>query len=257
MAGFTKLFNSILMSSVWDESTDSRIVWVTLLALADQHGHVDGTVNSLARVARVPVPACQKALETFLGPDPMDRSGVDDGRRLRPEQGGWLIVNYAMYRDRMTADERRERDKLRKRAKRSMSALSPQASEFVRDVSHTEAEADQKQIRTEERTPLPPAIERRSPIQSRRRKDAAWEGPRVYVPQRCHRDFVALRNGAEAELLAWYEHISEEWTTGPRRAEEPGADMFAFWKARYAERWPATVQTPITAQRRPAWAVKS
>ena len=146
MAGFTKLFNSILMSSVWDESTDSRIVWVTLLALADQHGHVDGTVNSLARVARVPVPACQKALETFLGPDPMDRSGVDNGRRIRTEQGGWMITNHAMYRDRMNADERRERDRIRKRNAR-MSAKRPHLSENVRDFQHTEAEAeaDQKQ----------------------------------------------------------------------------------------------------------------
>ena len=151
MAGFTKLFNSILMSSVWDESTESRIVWVTLLALADQHGHVDGTGKSLARVARVPVPACQRALDTFLGPDPMDRSGVDNGRRIRTEQGGWMITNHAMYRDRMTADERRERDRLRKRNSRQ-SARRPQTSEFVRDFQHTEAEAEAEVEAQEERT---------------------------------------------------------------------------------------------------------
>src|SRR3990167_8591394 len=252
MAGFTKLFNSILMSSVWDESDESRIVWITLLALADQHGHIDGTVKSLARVARVPLPACQKAVETLLGPDPDDRSGVDDGRRIRTEQGGWMIVNHALYRDRMNADERRERDRIRKRDKR-MSARRPRVSTNVRDVSQAEAEAeaDQKQIRTEAEegnNPLPP--ERRAPIQGRRRKDAAWEGPRVYVPQRCHSDFVALRNGAEADLLAWYATVSEAWTDGPHRQDEPGADMFAFWKGRHAERGP----TKTVDKRLPEWA---
>ena len=98
--------------------------------------------------------------------------------------------------------------------------------------------------------PPPTTIERRSPIQGRRRKDAAWEGPRVYVPQRCHSDFVALRNGAEAELFAWYAETSEAWTDGPFKAAETGPDMFAFWKARYAEKWPV----PKVDKRIPEWA---
>jgi len=164
MAGYTKLFNSILMSSVWEESAETRIVWVTLLALSDQHGHVDGTVKSLARVSRVSIAACQRAVDTFLSPDAADRSGVDEGRRLTPEQGGWLIVNHATYRTRMSLDERRDRDKLRKRQARALSAASPQTSESVRDVSQAEAEAeaDQKQIRSKRKTkiaPPPPATE--------------------------------------------------------------------------------------------------
>ena len=91
---------------------------------------------------------------------------------------------------------------------------------------------------------------RGSPLVAKRRKDAAFEGPRVYVPQRAHSDFVALRHGAEAELYAWYEAVSNEWTDGPRRTEEPGPDMFAFWKARYAEQWPTTKVDP----RVPVWA---
>ena len=150
MSGYTKLFNSILMSSVWEESADTRIVWVTLLALADQNGHVDGTVKSLARVARVPLDACQTALATFLEPDPMDRSGVEDGRRIRPDAGGWLIINHGLYRHRMSLDDRRHRDKVRKRvARAAASASCPQTSESVRDVSQAEAEAD-TDVRTRE-----------------------------------------------------------------------------------------------------------
>jgi len=84
MTGYTKLFSSILMSSIWEESTETRLVWVTLLALADQHGHVDGTVKSLARVSRVSIEDCQRALACLLGPDQDDRSGVDGGRRIVP-----------------------------------------------------------------------------------------------------------------------------------------------------------------------------
>ena len=82
----------------------------------------------------------------------------------------------------------------------------------------------------------------------RRRKDAAFEGPRVYVPQRCHSDFVALRGSdSEQVLFDWYERISNEWFSGARKFDEPGPDMFAFWKARYAEQWPATPTAPLSA----------
>lgn len=140
MTGYTKLFSSILMSSIWEESMETRLVWVTMLALADQHGHVDGTVKSLARVSRVTLEQCQSALDCLLGPDVDDRSGVLDGRRLVPEPGGWGIVNHTTYRNKMSADDRRERDRIRKRNAR-MSGPRPQVSKNVRDFQHTEAEA--------------------------------------------------------------------------------------------------------------------
>ena len=141
MTGYTKLFSSILMSSIWEESMETRLVWVTMLALADQHGHVDGTVKSLARVSRVTIEQCQRALDCLLGPDGDDRSGVLDGRRLVPQQGGWGLVNHATYRNKMSADDRRERDRIRKRNAR-MSAPRPLVSENVRDFQQAEAEAD-------------------------------------------------------------------------------------------------------------------
>jgi len=92
---------------------------------------------------------------------------------------------------------------------------------------------------------------RPAPLVTRRRRDAAWEGPRVYVPQRLHADFLALR-GAESEpvLLDWYQRVSEAWTDGPRAGDEPGPDMFRFWKDRYGEEWPVTRVDP----RVPEWA---
>jgi len=90
----------------------------------------------------------------------------------------------------------------------------------------------------------------------RRRLDAAWEGPKVYVPQRIHTDFLAFRGGtpeAERELFAWYEEISDDYTNGELMNMSPGSDMFAFWRARFDEKWPAPPKTKADP-RVPVWA---
>lgn len=99
-------------------------------------------------------------------------------------------------------------------------------------------------------------IERPAPIVGKRNLHAAWEGPRVYITHTQHKTFIGLRNhpGAEAELFAWYATVSDEWTTGAKAAVSPGADMFAFWTARFNERWPTT--PTVTAKATPAWVVK-
>lgn len=216
MAGYTKLFSSILMSSIWEESNETRLVWVTMLALADQFGHVDGTVKSLARVARVSVEECQEALDCFLSPDPHDRSGVAEGRRIVAENGGWTLVNHAAYRQKMSADERRQRDRDRKREKRAVSAPRPQTSEFVRDVSHTEAEADQKQINSEQKQRKSGGSGgsvMMSPLDyEKSQRFNAYTGARLQVPHKIHRDFIALLGGDNPDgvLRAWYAEIDAE-----------------------------------------------
>jgi uncharacterized protein YdaU (DUF1376 family) len=90
------------------------------------------------------------------------------------------------------------------------------------------------------------------PIARPRRMNAAFEGPRVWVLQSQHEDFLRMRNSplAEGELQSWYLTVSDEWTEGARKAEEVGGDMFAFWRARYAEKWPAAKAQAATAERR-------
>ena len=51
MAGFTKLFNTIVSSTIWREDSDTRVVWVTMLAMADRDGHVEAS-NSGPRSSR-------------------------------------------------------------------------------------------------------------------------------------------------------------------------------------------------------------
>lgn len=110
---YTKLFNSILTSTIWTEDDRTRIVWITLLALADKNGEVQASVPGLARVAGVPVEDCRSAIIKFLSPDPDSRTKDDEGRRIEEIDGGWSLLNHAKYRDLASKE-----DSIRKNAER-------------------------------------------------------------------------------------------------------------------------------------------
>jgi hypothetical protein len=98
MSGYTPLFGSIVCSSIWDEDKATRIVWITMLALAEANGIVEGSPKGLAHQARVSVKECLTALEILKSPDPYSRSKNDEGRRIEEVDGGWRIVNHRAYR---------------------------------------------------------------------------------------------------------------------------------------------------------------
>lgn len=98
MTGYTKLAASILHSSIWSEDDRTRIVWITLLAMANQHGEILASIPGIARAAGVPIADAQKALQRFQEPDPYSRTPDKEGRRLEAIEGGWVLVNHAKYR---------------------------------------------------------------------------------------------------------------------------------------------------------------
>ena len=104
MAGYTKLHATILDSSVWSESMATRIVWITMLAMADQDGVVQASVGGLAHRANVSRAECEEALRVFLSPDPDSRDGTS-GERVEVVPGGWLVLNHANYRDKQTRQQ--------------------------------------------------------------------------------------------------------------------------------------------------------
>ena len=83
-----------------------------------------------------------------------------------------------------------------------------------------------------------------------RRKDAAFEYGRLYVPQRAHADLMMLRNHGRDEqtLFAWYEAVCEDYTNGGKANTPLPTDLIAFWKARYSERWPETLRTSVRTE---------
>lgn len=52
MSGYTKLFSSIIDSTIWRESKETKIVWITMLAKADRYGVVEASLPGLADAAK-------------------------------------------------------------------------------------------------------------------------------------------------------------------------------------------------------------
>src|SRR5678815_4938076 len=99
MSGYVKIYQSILDSSVWQENEPTRLVWITMLAMADMTGCLEASVSGIARRANVSIENCRRALERLSSPDPDDKSGVLDGVRIQKISRGWFVVNHKYYRD--------------------------------------------------------------------------------------------------------------------------------------------------------------
>jgi hypothetical protein len=145
MAGFTKLVPEIVESSLWNESSDVRIVWIYMLAKKDQNGYVRGDAATIARLANVPLESAQLALTRFQEPDPNSHTPDNEGRRIAPAPGGWMVLNHFAYRD----NGRREylREYMRKRRCKqdvnSVNSLQVNSKQDVnfRSVSESELSA--------------------------------------------------------------------------------------------------------------------
>ena len=157
MGTYTKLAQSIIYSSLWDQDDHTRLVWLTLLAMCDKDGEIMGTPRGIARAARVPVPAVERALEIFLAPDPDSSDPANEGRRLEIVTGGWGLLNHRKYRDMLSRDERLARDAERKRvsraAKRGASTDSPSSpkTSSMSDIRSDQIRSDQ--IKKKKTTP--------------------------------------------------------------------------------------------------------
>lgn len=120
--GFTKLFSSIVTSSLWSEDDKTRILWITILAITDKDGFCAASIPGLSAMARLPVKDVQDSLIKLEGPDTFSRTEAYEGRRLKKVEGGWLVINYRLYRDRERAERRREYMKELMKCKRSKDA---------------------------------------------------------------------------------------------------------------------------------------
>ncbi len=108
MSGYTKLFSTIVASTIWREPDHVRIVWITMLAMSNADGVVEASVPGLADLARVTVEQCEDALTRLRSPDPYSRTKDHEGRRIADVDGGFLILNRAKYREKFSVKERRE-----------------------------------------------------------------------------------------------------------------------------------------------------
>lgn len=151
MSGYTKLFNSILASTIWRAPDKTRIVWITMLAMVDKDGVVEGSVPGLADFARVSLEDCEAALLELSGPDQYSRSSEHEGRRIEAIDGvGWQLLNHGKYRAKMSEDERREYNRIkqaewRANQKQSVKPMSTGVNDCQSQSAmsaHTEADTD-------------------------------------------------------------------------------------------------------------------
>lgn len=105
MAGYSKLFSSIVTSSLWSESHATIRVFIAMLATCDATGFVPGSIPGFAHLARVTREEMELAVERLSAPDPDSRTPENEGRRIVVVQGGWQLVNYRDYRDRGQAKD--------------------------------------------------------------------------------------------------------------------------------------------------------
>lgn len=157
MAGFTKLHASILDSSIWGEPHHVRIVWITMLAMADAEGVVAASVTGIARRAVVTLDEAEDAIRVLSGPDQYSRDGTT-GERIEAVPGGWMILNHRQYRDKQTdtqaataARVRRHRERMKQNERASVTGndVTPR-NDFPLSEAEAEAEAE------EEKTPPTP-----------------------------------------------------------------------------------------------------
>jgi len=122
--GYAKIFAEILDSTVWRLPDQARLVWMTMLVMANEYGEVRSSVPGLADRARVSLDKCREAIELLSSPDHDSRTDDHEGRRILKIDGGWEIINHDKYRKLMSHEDKKEKAAVRQRRHRERNALS-------------------------------------------------------------------------------------------------------------------------------------
>lgn len=177
---FVKLFAKILDSSIWSESKETRLLWITMLVKADAAGSIEASLPGLARLAGLTIEETKQSLEILMAPDENSSTKDFDGRRVLSMDGGWMLVNYEKYRAIRNAEERREYKRQWMREKRA----AAKAVDTVDNVDNCGPKQKQKQKQKEKQhsTPLqsPQGGKAEKPKRVVADKPQAWEELREY-----------------------------------------------------------------------------
>lgn len=222
MAGYTKLFQRILDSTIWREDDDTRILWITMLALADQDGVVQCTIPGLADRARITLQQCLSGLLKFQEPDEYSWSKTAEGRRITEVEGGWYLINHAKYRALMSAEEQREKTRLRvAKWRENHKTVTVTKCNAGNDIAEADTKAKEETIPptvTEESFTLDAAVSFVL-IET----GLAGRNMREVVHQVIHREIkkngVGPKDSAEAMIEAWrkYDLMEVSFKLGPEK----------------------------------------
>src|SRR6266403_3934937 len=114
---YSKLFSSMVHSSLWSEPDHIRLLFITLLAIADRDGIVYGSRSGLERAAMIDPDAAEEIdpWERLMGPDDdssdLMRNPENEGRRVEQVQGGFRIINYTYYKSLRDSEDRAQQNR--------------------------------------------------------------------------------------------------------------------------------------------------
>lgn len=154
---YSKLFASIINSSLWTEPDHIRLIFITMLAIADRDGYVYGSRAGLIRQACVDMDACDETdpFAVLMAPDressDLLRNPDNEGRRIEEVEQGFRIINYGYYRSLRNDDDRRIQN--REAQRRFKAKSKPQSAKVSRakpQSAHAEAEADTEEKKKKE-----------------------------------------------------------------------------------------------------------
>ncbi len=245
---YTKLFSSITESTIWVEPYPTRIVWVSMLAMADRMGRIWASVPGLARRSGVTLEECEAALERFLGPDKYSRTPDNDGRRIEVIPGGWRLLNYEKYRSMRDEEARREYQREWDRTKRVRGPTNPtnptNPTKSDRDrpqPTQAEAEAEAEAVKADTTTTAPsaPSARRASRLPTNWNLTSeqiewalgaqpSWTPEHVLRVGEKFRDYWTAKAGRDATKVDW-EATWRNWVRNEPegRAKPKTADPFA------------------------------
>lgn len=158
---FIKLDCGILHSSLWPD-TDARNIFITALLMAIPHevvepipqintdnldntgwevppgwyGWVEAAGPGIAHMCGIDDKEIYiPALYRLASPDPDSRSAAHEGRRMVRVDGGFIILNFMVYRDKdHTSAERQKRYRERKKAAKPINGVARNVKHPLRDV---------------------------------------------------------------------------------------------------------------------------
>ena len=106
---FTPLFERILDSSINEEPTYVRWLFLALLVLQDGDHVVRGyNPYKLHRRANLTIEEVEKGLKILRSPDKRYGEQPHEGRRILEVEDGWKIVNGSFYQEEMKKIYRRK-----------------------------------------------------------------------------------------------------------------------------------------------------
>ncbi len=257
---YNKIFTKILDSSIWLESTPTRIVWLTFIAVMDEKGFAPfAALGNVANRARVTLDEARTAIQILEGPDSESSDPDNDGRRLERVPGGWIVLNAEKHRDLVTRAIKQAQTAERVRRHRALKRTSNA------DVTPSEAYSEEEE-RSEEGVeainkldPASPSTAVGSPSGSRTHRTdpiigrnphldhaACDDGFSYCVPSPVHRKLADLlapkyagdREAAKEALQKWYPTI---WAIIPDGMVM--GDAFRFWQSHFDTTFASTPTT--------------